>query len=213
MRKFLIPLSLSTFAFMSSAAAIHAVEPAVSPPTSWQAFTINYRFTGSAVKKDMRGVFMPAESIYSGNGTTPGNVAFTCYAGNFTVNVALEPMDMKELMRRPDKSNRRKAKRPDIKINGTAIKNADWIYMPALKVYQARRKSTAAKIYNSVVRQDTVSMRGRGKDFVPLNLPKVDAKFKEFGSECGLGTASKKAEMEPQESPEVRAFELRDHLR
>ena len=132
---------------------------------------------------------------------------------NFTVNVALEPMDMKELMRRPDKSNRRKAKRPDIKINGTAIKNADWIYMPALKVYQARRKSTAAKIYNSVVRQDTVSMRGRGKDFVPLNLPKVDAKFKEFGSECGLGTASKKAEMEPQESPEVRAFELRDHLR
>ena len=210
MKHVVLSLGLSAFAFISASADSHAVEPA---PTNWQAFNINYSFTGSAVKKDMRGVFMPAESLYSGDSTTPGNVAFTCYAGNFTVNVALEPMDMKDLMRSPHKSNRRKAKRPDIKINGAPIKNADWIYMPTLKVYQARRRSTAAKIYNSVIRQDTVSMRGRGKDFIQLNLPTVDPKFKNFGAECGMGTASKKAEMEPQETSEVRVFELRDHLR
>jgi len=188
MKKLLLSLSLGALALSFTPASSFAVDA----PAGWQAYTINYAFTGSAVKKDMRGVYMPAESIYSGDATTPGNVAFTCYAGNFAVNVALEPMDMKDLMKSPDKSTRRKAKRPDVKINGESIKNADWIYMPKLKVYQARRRTTAAKFYNSVIRKDAISMRGKGKDFVSLNLPPLDPAFKEFGSECGMGTLAQK---------------------
>ena len=158
----------------------------------WKAKAINLSWSGSGVQKDLRGVVRKAEGVYSGDAATAGNVAFTCYSGNFSVNVALKNIDMGVLFTETPDSTRRKIKRADIKIDGEVIKSSDWIYMPAMKVYRARKKSTAAKLYNSVIRESDVMMKSNGSKYTPLNLPKQNEAFRKFGSGCGMGVLAKK---------------------
>ncbi len=158
----------------------------------WTSQTLHMIWTGMGVKKEFRGATMPMDSIYSGDETTSGNVAFTCFAGAFSANVALKPVSLENIIKNPPKTRRAKLKRPDIKIDGEIIKSTDWIYMPKLEVFRARKKSTASKLYNSVIRKTKVEMRSGLGDYTLLNLPPVDRAYKNFGSECGLGIAAKK---------------------
>ena len=170
----------------------YAESPASPESQGWTSKVINLSWHGSGVKKDMRGVFQRAEGVYSGDAKTSGNVAFTCYGGNFSVNVSLEQIDMGTLFTNTPDSTRRKLKRAYIKINGEPIKSSAWIYMPAMKVYRAREKSTSAKLYNAVIRGSDVEMKSNRSGYVSLNLPAVDTSFKNFGSDCGLGILTKK---------------------
>ena len=184
--KNVISLVIPLIFFSLSHSTAHA-ENIGSTNSGWTPKTINLSWTGNGVQKEMRGVIQKAEGVYSGSAATPGNVAFTCYAGTFTVNVALDEIDVGTLFIGTPDSSRRKIKRADMKIDGTRIKSSDWIYMPAMKVYMARKRSTAAKLYNAVIRGSEVTLKSGGSDYVPLNLPKVDRAFQNFGSECGLG--------------------------
>jgi len=165
----------------------NVLKPHVDTRDGWKPKTINLSWTGNGVKKDMRGVMQKAEGIYSGNEGTTGNVAFTCYAGSFSANIALEPVNLEVLFLGTPDSRRRKIKRADIKIDGESIKSSDWIYMPAMKVYRARKKSTAAKLYNAVIRKSEVLVKSGRSNYVALQLPEQDRAFKNFGSQCGMG--------------------------
>jgi len=158
----------------------------------WTAQTLRIRWLGNSVKKKYQGVTMPMDSIYSGDETTVGNVAFICHAGTFSVSAALKPNDFGVILKNPIRSKRPKIKRPNMKIDGESILSTEWIYMPEHKVYRAKKKLTAAKIYNSVLRKSKVEIKSSGGEYVSLNLPPVDRAFKNFGSECGLGIAAKK---------------------
>jgi hypothetical protein len=161
--------------------------------SGWSHVTMNIVWTGSGVKREYRGKAMPMETIYSGDKTTPGNVAFTCYAGTLSANVAFDPVDMKALVRNRPRTKRAKLRRPDMKIDGEFVKTADWIYVPKFKVYRARKRPPAAKLYNSVIRGSDVEMRPQGDDYMALNLPPPDRVFKNFGAECGMGLSAKKS--------------------
>lgn len=147
------------------------------------------------MKKKYTGVVLPMDSVYSGNDTTEGNVAFTCFSGAFAANVALEPVNLGDIIKNPPKTKRTKLRRPDIRIDGEFMRSTDWIYLPKLRVYRARKKSTAAKLYNAVIRKNKVEMRAGSGDYTLLNLPPVDSAYKNFGAECGLGIAAKKTQM------------------
>jgi len=191
--KFIFTATLSSFLLISGVSTqAFAKQDSVDEIDGWTAKTINLSWHGSGVQKKMRGVIQPAEGVYSGTAQTAGNVAFTCYSGNFSVNVALKPIDLGILFTDTPDSTRRKVKRADIQIDGEKIKSSDWIYMPAIKVYRARKRSTAAKLYNSVIRQSDVLMKSNRSQYIKLNLPKSDLAFKNFGAECGIGALANK---------------------
>jgi len=169
-------------------------EEASPPSEGWQSENIKIRYIGSGVKREMRGVIMPAESIHSGDPTTSGNVVFTCYAGSFTAIFATEPTDFASIINQKKVAKGRfKRKRLKLKIDGDIQDSMDWVYIPNLGVYRARTKVGAAKLYNATIRGDSVAVKTPGKDYVPLNLPPVDMTFRNFGPECGLGKHAKKS--------------------
>jgi len=183
-------LSILLTVFLSQ--PIFAAEEA-EPAPGWSSQITHMTWQGTGVKRDMRGKQMPIESIYSGNTETEGNVAFTCYIKSFSASFAPDAVDLESVLRQGASTKQVKLRRPDIKINGEKIDRTDWIYLPKLGVYRARKKSTSAKLYNAVIRRDKIEVKTRRRDYVALNLPPVDITFKNFGPECGLGAHAKKA--------------------
>jgi len=176
----LIPLTVDAQSTSGSAA--------VSPfeKEGWKKVFVTIVFTGSAVSLDELGKPNQIEVVYSGTSETRGNVQFNCFNGRPSVSFALEPVDMREMLTNPPDSRRRKLKRPKISIDGTRIDGEDWIYMPAMEVYRARRMASLKSLYNATVMGSAVEVRTRGNTEL-LNLPTADDAFKDFGAKCGLG--------------------------
>lgn len=164
------------------------------PSEGWQSQNVSIRYTGLGVKREMRGVINPAETIYSGDTTTSGNVVFTCFAGRFTASFASAPIDFASIITQKKVAKGGfKRKRLKFKTAGETSEVAGWAYIPKLEIYRAGRRSAAAKLYNAAIRGDDVQVKIRGKGYQPLNLPPVDAAFKTFGAECGLGIHANKS--------------------
>lgn len=158
----------------------------IKAPDGWKRVTIRVSWRGGGVSLDELGKVRTAEVIYSGTADTSGNVSFSCYNGRPSVSFAIRPTNMREMLTNPPDSSRMKLQRPKISINGERIKSEDWIYMPAMKVYRARRIAPLKSLYNATVRGADVRVKTRGDD-IRLNIPKADTVFKNFGAECGLG--------------------------
>jgi len=161
---------------------------AASPGESWTSHDMVVQHLKNGARNEVRNVTKPVKSIYSGNKMTPGNVVFSCVGGSLTVSFAPKPVDFAALLTK-DKAPTGTAQRRrlDYRINGEKQPFVDWVKIPKLGVYRARKTSTAAKLYNAALRGQEVDVKIRGKDYMPLQLPTVDTAFKNFGSECGLG--------------------------
>lgn len=172
-----------------------SVNAADAPSEGWTSYDIKIKYTGGGVKREMRGVVKPAESIFSGDTNMSGSVIFTCVGGALTAGFAPDPIDFVSIIRQAKVAKGRfKRKRLDFKINGEEEEDrVDWVYIPKLNLYRARKKLTAAKLYNAAVRGDSVDVKARGKEYVSLQLPPVDTAFRNFGSDCGLGIHAKKS--------------------
>ena len=163
----------------------------VATPDAWQKRNIKLTFYGSGVQRDSRGQAYYAEAIYSGDETTAGNLAFTCYTGKLSASFALDPVDLGPLFANPANSRRLKNRRPVVLIDGEQVSSKDWIWMPKMKVYRARRRASTIQLYKAVLRGSTVEMQDRGET-VRLNIPAADATFKNFGAGCGVGLGALK---------------------
>lgn len=178
----LAPLSVKAQSTNESSASVSSP----SEKDGWKKIMVTIAFAGSAVLRDERYEPNRVEVIYTGTGETRGNVQFNCYNGRPSVSFAVDPVDMREMLANAPDSRRRNLKRPKISIDGEQIKSQDWIYMPAMQVYRARRLASLKSLYNATVLGSAVQVKTRG-DSVLLNLPKADDVFKDFGAECGLG--------------------------
>lgn len=138
------------------------------------------------MSRDELGKVRPAEVVYSGTADTPGNILFNCYNGRPSVSFAITPTGMRTMLTKAPDSRRMSIKRPKIIINGDRIKGEDWIYMPEMNVYRARRTASFKSLYNATVLGSDVRVKTRGDD-IRLNMPPADDVFKDFGAECGLG--------------------------
>lgn len=152
----------------------------------WQAATLGISWRGYAIPKDELEKMRPAEVVYSGSIQTSGNVAFVCYNGRPSVSFAVEPTDMMAMMVDPPSSRRMKIKKPKMTVDGENIKSEEWIFMPALDVYRARRSAPFKTLYNATLLGSDVRAK-IGRIEMPLNLPPADDAFKDFGANCGIG--------------------------
>lgn len=186
--------SLLTSLILVLAPQAASAADSAAPSEGWQSQNINIRYTGNGVKREMRGVINPAESIYSGDTTTSGNVVFTCLAGSITASFAQDPIDFVSIItQKKVVRGNFKRKRLTFKIAGEKQEFVGWAYIPKLGIYRAGKKSNAIKLYNAVIRGDGVEVKMGGKEYLPLKLPPVDTAFRNFGSECGLGIHAKKS--------------------
>ena len=182
---------LSTLAHSADRTGVNNISPIMEETTTpktdgWNHLFMTITWTGSAVALDELGKPKPAEVIYSGTATTEGNVAFVCYDGRLSVSMALEPVDLRDAVLDTPSSRRLRVAIPDITIAGEEQSAKQWAYMPAMKVFRARKKSSAAKLYNAAIRNDPVTARYRG-DTISLNMPQIDNTFADFGADCGMG--------------------------
>lgn len=157
----------------------------------WKKVLINVSWRGSGVRLDELGKVRTAEVVYSGTADTPGNLMFNCYGGRPSVSFAIKPTNMRNMLTNAPDSRRMNIKRPKISVDGVRIKGEDWIYMPAMNVYRARRTASFKALYNATVLGADVRVKTRGDD-IRLNMPPADDVFKNFGVECGLGLLAKR---------------------
>ncbi|MEM1086492.1 MAG: hypothetical protein AAGH90_02090 [Pseudomonadota bacterium] len=61
---------------------------------------------------------------------------------------------------------------------------ATWTSLPAIKTIVSGTHSVGAKVFNSVVRQETLDVKVDGQDFVSIELPAIDDSFKAFAKTC-----------------------------
>jgi len=140
---------------------------------------------------DELGKVRTADVVYSGTADTPGNLMFNCYGGRPSVSFATEPTNMRTMLTDAPDSRRMSIRRPKISVDGKRISGEDWIYMPKINVYRARRTASFKTLYNATGLGADVRVKSRGDD-IRLNTPPIDDVFKNLGAECGLGRLAKR---------------------
>ncbi len=153
----------------------------------WYKYEYLLNFEGNFVKKRDREKLYIAETIYTDIPNSPGNVAMTCVNGKLSVAVAFEPVDMKAFVEENTTTRGWSFKLIPMKIDGKRQELHKWMYLHSLSVAIPRKSSDRAKIYNSVIRGDSVILDMDFKPQIELNLPSPNQAFNEFGSACGMG--------------------------
>ncbi len=108
-------------------------------------------------------------------------VGFRCVNGKMLVAFALEPTDMMEAFK---DSGKPKLIDVDVSINGVEEEDVGWALLRRHNVVLSGDQKTARRMYNAVVRRETVSIqtRKKGGDF-SLPDPNSDA-FSSFMNAC-----------------------------
>lgn len=181
----------AAFGIFASGLGASVAQAADTPSDSWSHKVIRMAWSGNGIAKDKRGVYNRAEVVWTGDGTTAGNVAFTCLAGKLAFATALGQVDLGEMITNPPDSKRRKLEPVDMWINGEQIPAENWVWMPAMETHKAYRRSSVIKMYKAALRGSKVELQSDGER-VLLNLPKGDRTFKQFGQDCGVGLGAVK---------------------
>jgi len=164
----------------------HATEPA----NTWAAFDMTMSYSGLGFTKTQRATLDEGEVIYT-TSTTQNGLMFSCLAGSFGVAASLKPKDFRATF--SETAGRHKGRYLDMRLDGgEKIGLGLWIYKPTLDAISSRKRSQAAKLYNTVVRRQKVTLHMDSKKPVLLDLPKPNTAFAEFGAECGIGKFAKK---------------------
>ncbi len=140
------------------------------------------------------------EILYTTSETAPG-LFFTCLAGKLRVGVGFKPQDLYTALSGTKTYGVSGEGNfvPDEKMlsyidmtldDGPKIGLGRWLYYKDRETAQSRKRVPAAKLYNAVVREQTVTVFAKRKQAL-LDIPRPNAAFADFGAECGLGRNAK----------------------
>ena len=161
-----------------------------APVNSWKTFDVAMSYSGDGFSKKRRATIDKGEAIYTTSQTTNGAM-LTCLEGKLYATLALKPQDFMAAFHKSTRTH--KIRRVDYSLdNSTKKPLGKWIHKPTLDVLASFKRSQAAKIYNSAIRGQKVTLYMEGKKPVILDLPKPNQAFANFGAECGLGINAKK---------------------
>ena len=116
-------------------------------------------------------------------------VGFRCLDGKLLAAFGLEETDM---MRAFTAAGPQKAVRFDVTVNGAETETQNWILLRRHKVVASGDQKMARRLYNAVVRGESVTIdgrAGRGEYIMPPPDPKAFASFMEA---CGFSAKEKK---------------------
>ena len=117
---------------------------------------------------------------------------FICMNGSFRVSAAATPQNLRKTSRIASRSAKRLYVDMSLNDDKKKISLGRWVYANDTKIIRSAKRSSAVKLYNSVIRQQKVTLHIGGEKPVTLNLPKPNSDFNTFGAACGLGTLAKK---------------------
>lgn len=105
-----------------------------------------------------------------------------CTGNSMTVFFAVEPLNFDELAE--SQTSRARKWTGKLFIDGEMVDEREWVYLPALKAAWPGSKATAAKVFNAIVKGQTVEFEVGRKDRVRVYLPKPDEAFSAFAADC-----------------------------
>lgn len=122
-----------------------------------------------------------ASSIYPVDSTQTGAL-LQCAGDNMSVFFAVEPLNFEELA--DSQTSRSRKWTGKLFIDGEMVDERDWVYLPALKAAMPGSKLVAAKVFNAIVRGQTVEFEVGSKKRVRVYLPSPDEAFSAFADDC-----------------------------
>lgn len=120
--------------------------------------------------------------IYTDAADTTGAMLACDAKGDLTTLLTLEPSSVPEVM----KLNAPYYRGTESKVtvgNGEPA-TATFRYRPARKTIESAEHSTAAKVYNSVVKGEALKVETKREGSVEMTLPPADETFKSFARTC-----------------------------
>ncbi len=174
----IILLVLTTFANIA-----HAQN--AQKKNEWGSFPISISYSGMGFTKEQRDKIDTGELVYTTSTTTSG-LLFSCVNGDLMVAVSLKPQDFTQTFNKT--TRRHKGRNVKMSLNdGAKTDLGTWILKPRLGGLSSLKSWQAARLYNAVVRQQSVTLFVQRQKPVVLDIPKINSVFADFGSECGLG--------------------------
>lgn len=122
-----------------------------------------------------------ASSVYPTDDTKTGAL-LQCAGDSMSVYFAVEPIDFENLAER--RTSRSRQWTGKLFIDGEMVDEREWVYLPALKAAWPGSKLVAAKVFNAIVRGQTVEFEVGNKGRVRVYLPSPDEAFSAFADDC-----------------------------
>jgi hypothetical protein len=117
-------------------------------------------------------------------------VGFRCTDGQLLVAFALEPANMMEAFK---EAGPQKAVRVSVAINSEDPQNEKWLLLRRHKVIATADRKKTRRIYNAIVRGETVSIDAKKRGGGDYATPAADATaFSSFMDTCGFSAKSEK---------------------
>ncbi|GGD15052.1 hypothetical protein [Aquisalinus flavus] len=156
--------------------------PATAQESGWQTYDFSIGADGKWLDADDPKGKYAVDGVYA-NASEGGSAMFYCVADELAVFVSTEPFDFASDMRQ---STRNVTIPVRLSANDEEVNRSDWRYFPSVKLAQPGAYTAIAKLYNAVVRQDTMSISSSRFGEVEISLPPVDPTFAAFSRECGM---------------------------
>lgn len=173
---------------------------------SWESYPITVTYTGGYSDRRKMKVDK-GEILFTTSVTEPG-IYLSCIEGQFRAGLSYKPMDIAKAFSDMENGgityagNRFPLEKSLGFVNmrldgGKTISLGKWLNYEDKDIALSRKRKPAAKIYNAIVQKHDIEVRMKRDNWVRVASPKINAKFADFGAECGVGRkkpTAKKAE-------------------
>mgnify|MGYP006943319749 CR=1 FL=1 len=122
-------------------------------------------------------------AIYTDSADETGALLVCDGQGMMRAMLSLKPASIPELMAQSAKYSR--STRASIQVGDGEAAEGMFRYIPAIKSVEINSHSSAAKIFNSAVLGETLTVVTQREGTVESNLPKPNDTFKAFAKTCG----------------------------
>lgn len=157
-----------------------AAEPALEGENGWRGAAYMAQFYAEKGVDPNKAV---GDILYFNDGQQPG-VMFSCREGKLGVTLGLEPGDLVEAI--DDGLDKARLRRMVLTVGDTSYRDNRWVYAPIEEVMTATVSRSAVRVYNGVLRGDTITLKMQGKAAIDINAPAPDDVFVEFTRSCNL---------------------------
>ena len=122
-------------------------------------------------------------AIYTDGSDETGALLVCDGQGMLKAMLSLEPASMPDLLARSAKYSR--TTKGSMKVGDGDAVDTMFRYIPAIKTIETKSHSTAAKVFNSAVLGETLTVETRREGTVESHLPIPNDTFKAFAKTCG----------------------------
>lgn len=188
---------LSVSSLSPSLAQAQTQVPAVAPTSNQWVSRRTIKTYGKGFSDKRRANKEYGETLFTSSTTDPG-LYFSCLDKKFRVGLVFEAQSMSDAFREVEISGvsgngkfvptLKSLAHVSAQFEGQGdVRLGEWLYFEDNSAALSRDNKAAKKIYNAVVRGQSMTVTIRGRHKATLSVPKISSTFANFGAECGIG--------------------------